>query len=627
MEATPCVGEADSKDQLRFITCGSVDDGKSTLIGRLLHDSKMIYEDQVQALARDSAKHGTTGGDVDFALLVDGLEAEREQGITIDVAYRFFTTPRRSFMVADTPGHEEYTRNMATGASNAQLAIILIDARKGVLTQSKRHSFICSLLGIRHVLLAVNKIDLVDYRKDVFDGIVHDYVAFASELGFTSINSVPISARYGDNIIQRSGNTDWYHGPPLLDYLETVEIESETTGLPFRFPIQWVNRPDLDFRGYAGTIASGSVAVGDKIVVAKSARSSRVKRIMTYDGDLAVAEAGDAVTITLEDEIDVSRGDVLASPTQPPEIADQFAAHLLWMDQEPMVPGRSYALRIGTQSIASASINRFKYKIDVNTCEPVAAATLDLNEIGFCEVSTVLPASFDPYRVNRRTGSFIMIDRYTNRTVGAGMIEFPLRRSTRTAWQPLSIDKQLRSTLKHQKPCIIWFTGLSGAGKSTIANIVDQKLFAMSYHTMLLDEDNLRHGLNRDLVLTKADRMEKFRRGSQVAKLMLEAGLIVICSFVSPYKTDRDMVRKLVGGREFVEVFVDTPIDECVRRDPKGLYSKAKSGSIKNLAGLDAPYEAPNRPDVHLKTLDEPAEQLANRVLDALAIQGIISMT
>ncbi|UVO33101.1 sulfate adenylyltransferase subunit CysN [Bradyrhizobium arachidis] len=627
MDAAPFVAEADSKDQLRFITCGSVDDGKSTLIGRLLHDSKMLYEDQLQALTRDSAKQGTTDGDIDFALLVDGLEAEREQGITIDVAYRFFTTPRRSFMVADTPGHEQYTRNMATGASNAQLAIILIDARKGVLVQARRHSFICSLLGIRHVLLAVNKIDLVDYRKDVFDGIVHDYLAFASELGFTSIIPVPISARYGDNIVKRSGNTDWYDGPPLLDYLESVEVESKTVGLPFRFPVQWVNRPNLDFRGYAGTIASGSVAVGDKIVVAHSARSSRVKRIVTYDGDLAAAEAGDAVTITLEDEIDVSRGDMLASPTQPPEIADRFAAHLIWMDEEPMVPGRSYAFRIGTQSIASGSINRFKYKIDVDTCEPVAAATLNFNEIGFCEVATVLPASFDPYRVNRRTGSFIMIDRYTNRTVGAGMIEFPLRRSASTAWQPLTIDKEQRSTLKHQKPCIIWFTGFSGAGKSTIANIVDQKLFARSYHTMLLDGDNLRHGLNRDLLFTKADRMENIRRASEVAKLMLEAGLIVICSFVSPYKTDRDMVRRLVGNREFVEVFVDTPIDECVRRDPKGLYSRVKSGEIKNFTGVDAPYEAPNTPEVHLKTLDEPPEQLANRVLDALATQGIISMT
>ena len=416
----------DSKDQLRFITCGSVDDGKSTLIGRLLHDSKMIYEDQLQALARDSVKHGTTGDDIDFALLVDGLEAEREQGITIDVAYRFFTTPRRSFMVADTPGHEQYTRNMATGASNAQLAVILIDARKGVLVQTKRHSFICSLLGIRHVVVAVNKIDLVDYRQEVFDRIVGDYVAFASTLGFTSIVPIPISARYGDNIINRSGNTDWYHGPCLLDYLESIDFQSETAGLPFRFPVQWVNRPNLDFRGYAGTVASGSIAVGDEIIVAASGRNSRVKQIVTYDGELARAEAGDAVTLTLVDEIDIGRGDILAKPTERPEVADQFAAHVIWMDQEAMVPGRSYAFRIGTQSIASGSITAIKYKIDVNTGAHLAARTLLLNEIGFCNVAVALPVAFDAYEANRRTGSFIVIDRYTNRTVGAGMIAFRL---------------------------------------------------------------------------------------------------------------------------------------------------------------------------------------------------------
>lgn len=624
-EAVRCLSEAASKDQLRFITCGSVDDGKSTLIGRLLHDSKMIYEDQLQALARDSAKHGTTGEAIDYALLVDGLEAEREQGITIDVAYRFFTTLHRSFMVADTPGHEQYTRNMATGASNAQLAIILIDARKGVLVQTRRHSFICSLLGIRHVLLAVNKIDLVDYRKDVYDGIVSDYVGFASALGFNSIVPIPISARYGDNVTYLSGNTDWYHGQSLLDYLETVDIQSETTDLPFRFPVQWVNRPNLDFRGYAGTIASGSIAVGDEIIVAASGRSARVKRIVTYDGDLALAEAGEAVTITLDNEIDVSRGDVLASPTQRPTVADQFAAHLIWMDEEPLVPGRSYAFRIGTQSIASGNVTRIKYKIDVNTGEPpLAANTLGLNEFGFCHVATALPVSFDPYHVNRRTGAFVVIDRYTNRTVGAGMIDFPLRRASNIASRPLTIGKQERATLKQQKPCIIWFTGLSGAGKSTIANIVDQKLFAMSHHTMLLDGDNLRHGLNGDLGFTEADRVENIRRAGEVAKLMLESGLIVICSFISPYKADRDMVRMIVGKREFVEVFVDTPIDECVRRDPKGLYSKATSGKITNFTGIDAPYEAPSAPEVHLKTLGRQPEHLADMVLNCLAARGII---
>ncbi len=615
---------SDSKDRLRFITCGSVDDGKSTLIGRLLHDGKMIYEDQLQALARDSVKHGTTGDDIDFALLVDGLEAEREQGITIDVAYRFFTTPRRSFMVADTPGHEQYTRNMATGASNAELAVILIDARKGVLVQSKRHSFICSLMGIRHVVVAVNKIDLVDYRQEVFDRIVGDYVAFASTLGFTSIVPIPISARYGDNIINRSGNTDWYHGPCLLDYLESLDFQSETAGLPFRFPVQWVNRPNLDFRGYAGTVASGSIAVGDEIIVAASGRNSRIKQIVTYDGELARAEAGDAVTLTLDDEIDIGRGDILAKPTERPEVADQFAAHVIWMDQEAMVPGRSYAFRIGTQSIASGSITAIKYKIDVNTGAHLAARTLILNEIGFCNVAVALPVAFDAYEVNRRTGSFIVIDRYTNRTVGAGMIAFPLRRATNIAWQPLSIGKKERAALKKQKPCIIWFTGLSGAGKSTIANIVDEKLFAMSHHTMLLDGDNVRHGLNRDLGFTEADRVENIRRAGEVAKLMVDSGLIVICSFISPYKAERDMVRNLVGEGEFVEVFVDTPIEECVRRDPKGLYSKAKSGKIKNFTGIDAPYEAPSAPEVHLKTLGQQPEQLADAVLNCLATRGII---
>ena len=625
-DATHALRAEHDKDQLRFITCGSVDDGKSTLIGRLLHDSKMIYEDQLQALARDSVKHGTTGDDIDFALLVDGLEAEREQGITIDVAYRFFNTPRRSFMVADTPGHEQYTRNMATGASNAQLAIILIDARKGVLVQTKRHSFICSLLGIRHVVVAVNKIDLVDYRKEVFDRIVGDYVAFASALGFTSIVPIPISARYGDNIINRSGNTDWYHGPCLMEYLEGIDIQSETAGLPFRFPVQWVNRPNLDFRGYAGTVASGHIAVGDEIIVAASGRNSRVKRIATYDGDLAVAETGDAVTITLTDEIDISRGDILAKPTERPEVADQFAAHLIWMDQEAMVPGRSYAFRVGTQSIASGSITHIKHKIDVNTREHLAATTLGLNEIGFCNIATALPISFDPYEVNRRTGSFIIIDRYTNRTVGAGMIAFPLRRATNIAWQPLSIGKAERAELKHQKPCILWFTGLSGAGKSTIANIVDQKLFAMSRHTMLLDGDNVRHGLNKDLGFTEADRVENIRRVGEVAKLMLDSGLIVICSFISPYRAERDMIRGFVGEGEFLEVFVDTPIAECERRDPKGLYSKAKAGKIKNFTGVDAPYEAPSAPEIHLQTVAQRPQQLADQVLRTLADRGIISL-
>ena len=615
---------AETKDQLRFITCGSVDDGKSTLIGRLLHDSKMIYEDQLSALAKDSAKHGTTGDDIDFALLVDGLEAEREQGITIDVAYRFFNTPRRSFMVADTPGHEQYTRNMATGASNAQAAIILIDARKGVLVQTRRHSFICSLLGIRHVVVAVNKIDLVNYSKDVFDRIVGDYAAFAAGLNFTSIVPIPMSARFGDNVINRSGNTEWHHGPCLLDYLEGLDIQSETAGLPFRFPVQWVNRPNLDFRGYAGTVASGHIQAGDEIVVAASGRTSRVKRLVTYDGDLEAAGPGDAVTITLEDEIDVGRGDILAKPAERPDVADQFAAHLIWMDQDALVPGRNYIFRIGTQSMASGSITAIKHRIDVNTREHLAATRLALNEIGFCNLSTTLPVAFDPYETNRKTGSFVVIDRYTNRTVGAGMIAFALRRATNIAWQPLSIGRKERAAQKHQKPCVVWFTGLSGAGKSTIANIVDQKLFAKSCHTMLLDGDNVRHGLNRDLGFTEADRVENIRRAGEVAKLMADSGLIVICAFISPYRAEREMVRNLVAKDEFIEVFVDTPIEECVRRDPKGLYSKAKSGKIKNFTGIDAPYEVPIDPEIHLRTVGQQPERLADQIIENLSVRGIV---
>ncbi|MCP3384650.1 sulfate adenylyltransferase subunit CysN [Bradyrhizobium sp. CCGUVB4N] len=607
-----------TKDQLRFITCGSVDDGKSTLIGRLLHDSKLIFEDQLAALARDSAKHGTTGDDIDFALLVDGLEAERQQGITIDVAYRFFTTQRRSFMVADTPGHEQYTRNMATGASTAQLAIILIDARKGVLVQTRRHSFICSLLGIKHVVVAVNKIDLVDYKKDVFDRIVGDYVAFATGLGFSSIVAVPMSARYGDNVIERSGNTEWYNGPCLLDYLESIDIANETTGLPFRFPVQWVNRPNLDFRGFTGTVASGSISPGDEIVVSASGHASRIKEIVTYDGELSKAEAGDAVTITLQDEIDIVRGDILAKPTERPEVADQFAAHLIWMDQDLLVPARNYVVRIVNQTITSASITAIKYRIDVNTREHLAATTLGLNEIAFCNFATALPVAFDPYEANRRTGAFIVIDRYTNRTVGAGMIAFPLRRASNIAWQPLSIGKAERSALKNQKPRIIWFTGLSGAGKSTIANILDQKLFATGNHTMLLDGDNLRHGLNRDLGFTEADRVENIRRVGEVAKLMVDSGLIVICSFISPYKAERDMVRGLVAEGDFIEVFVNTPIEECMRRDPKGLYSKAREGKIKNFTGIDAPYEAPERPEIRLETIGHRPDELADQIVELL---------
>ncbi|MCA1385619.1 MULTISPECIES: sulfate adenylyltransferase subunit CysN [unclassified Bradyrhizobium] len=614
---------ARTKDQLRFITCGSVDDGKSTLIGRLLHDSKMIYHDQLTALERDSIKHGSTGNDIDFALLVDGLEAEREQGITIDVAYRFFTTPRRSFMVADTPGHEQYTRNMATGASHAQLAIILIDARKGVMVQTRRHSFICSLLGIRHVVLAVNKIDLVAYNKECFDRIARDYLAFAAGLSFTSIVPIPISARYGDNVVDRSAHANWYHGPCLLEHLESIDIQSGTASQAFRFPVQWVNRPNPDFRGYAGSVASGRISTGDEIVVAASGRTTRVKRIVTHDGDLVAAEAGDAVTITLEDEIDISRGDILSRPDDRPKVADQLAAYVIWMDKEPLAPGRNYVLRIGSQTI-SGSITTIRHRIDVNTCEHLAAGTLSLNEIAFCDVVTATPAVFDPYDLNRKTGSFIVIDRYTNRTVGAGMIAFPLRRATNIARQALSVDRRERAALKNQKPCVIWFTGLSGAGKSTIANLVDQKLFAMSRHTMLLDGDNLRHGLNADLGFSETDRVANIRRVGEVAKLMADSGLIVICSFISPTRAERDRVRSLVGKDEFIEVFVDTPLEECARRDPKGLYSKVRSGKIKNFTGIDSCYEAPTTPEVHLRTMEQTLEHSAEAVVDVLMARSIL---
>jgi bifunctional enzyme CysN/CysC len=627
MDAVPS-GDAPNlsaeRDLFRFITCGSVDDGKSTLIGRLLHDSKLIFEDQLAALAKDSERHGTTGSDIDFALLVDGLEAEREQGITIDVAYRFFNTPNRSFIVADTPGHEQYTRNMATGGSNAQLAVILIDARKGVLVQTKRHSFICSLLGIRHVVVAVNKIDLVGFSKDIFDRIVGDYMAFAAQLGFTSTVPVPISARLGDNVTELSGNTPWYRGPALLEHLERVAVEDDIGDKPFRFPVQWVNRPNLDFRGYAGTVASGRIRRGDAIISAASGQATRLDRIVTFDGDAESAEAGEAVTLTLAGEIDIGRGDVLVSATAPPEVADQFAAHVIWMDHDPLMPGRSYLVRVGTKTVP-ASITSIKYKIDVNTREHVAANTLGLNDIAFCNVSVASPVVFDAYAENRKTGAFIIIDRYSNRTVGAGMIAFGLRRATNIHWQALLIGKTERAALKRQRPTIVWFTGLSGAGKSTIANLVEQQLCAAGHHTMLLDGDNLRHGLNRDLGFTEADRVENIRRVGEVAKLMVEGGLIVLCSFISPYRAERDTVRALVEDGEFVEVYVDTPLAECIERDPKGLYAKATAGLLKNFTGVDAPYEAPSSPEVHLQTHQLAPDKLADRVMAALRERGICS--
>jgi bifunctional enzyme CysN/CysC len=611
-----------ARDVLRFITCGSVDDGKSTLIGRLLHDSRLILEDQLATLAEDSDRHGSIADGIDFALLVDGLQAEREQGITIDVAYRFFTTPKRSFIVADTPGHEQYTRNMATGASNAELAIILVDARKGVLVQTRRHSLICSLLGIRHVVVAVNKMDLVDYRQETFERIAGDYTAFASQLGFTSIVPIPISARLGDNLT-RPGHMPWYRGPLLLDYLESVDVESDAADQPFRFPVQWVNRPNQDFRGYAGTVASGRISAGDAIVVAASGQNSRVEQLLTSEGAQPSAQAGDAITVTLMDEVDIARGDMLVSPASLPEVSDQFAAHVIWMSEQTLMPGRSYLARIGTRTTA-VTVTSIKYKIDVNTREHLATHTLGLNDIGVCNLATATPVAFDPYARNRKTGSFIIIDRFTNQTVGAGMIDFGLRRGTNLHWQPLLIAKAERAALKHQRAAIVWFTGLSGAGKSTIANIVEQRLHAMGHHTMLLDGDNIRHGLNRDLGFTEADRVENIRRSGEVAKVLTEAGLIVLCSFISPYRAERIGVRNLVGEGEFIEVFVDTPIEECMRRDTKGLYAKAKAGTIKNFTGFDSPYETPVNPEIHLLTLNERPEQMADRIVKALVERGII---
>ena len=612
-----------TKGLLRFITCGSVDDGKSTLIGRLLNDSQLIHEDQLAMLAKDSVRHGTTTDAIDFALLVDGLEAEREQGITIDVAYRFFATATRSFIVADTPGHEQYTRNMATGASNAELAVILVDARKGVLVQTRRHSLICSLLGIRHVVLAVNKMDLVGYQEETFERIAGEYAAFASELGFRSIFPIPISARFGDNITKPRG-TPWYRGPVLLDYLESIDVEGEAADRPFRFPVQWVNRPNSDFRGYAGTVASGTIATGDPVLVAASGQTTFVKELLTYDGAQASAQSGDAITITLTDEVDVARGDILVGDALRPEVSDQFAAHVIWMSDQALMPGRSYLARIGTKT-TPITVTEIKYKIDANTREHLAAPTLGLNDIGVCNLATDTPVAFDPYDQNRRTGSFIMIDRSTNQTVGAGMIDFGLRRGTNIRWQPLLVGKAERAVIKRQRAAIVWFTGLSGAGKSTIANIVEQRLHMMGRHTMMLDGDNVRHGLNRDLGFTEADRVENIRRSGEVAKLMTEAGLIVLCSFISPYRAERIAVRNQVGDGEFIEVFVDTPIEDCMKRDPKGLYAKAKAGLIKNFTGFDAPYEPPEAPEVHLRTLAEKPDQMAERVIRALAERKIIA--
>src|SRR5713101_4653777 len=612
------------KSLLRFLTCGSVDDGKSTLIGRLLHDSKLIYEDQLAAVTRDSKKEGTTGGAVDLALLLDGLKAEREQGITIDVAYRYFSTEKRKFIIADCPGHEQYTRNMATGASNADLAVLLVDARKGILTQTRRHSLICSLFGIRYIVLAVNKLDLVGFDRAVFERITEDYGGFAGTLGFTSLVMIPLSARYGDNLTERSARTPWYDGPSLLDYLERIDVTEAPGDRPLRFPVQWVNRPNADFRGFAGTVVAGSVAPGDPVLVMGSTRSSRIKEIVTFDGIVPRAASGDAVTLTFDDEIDVSRGDLLVDPKAPAEFADQFAAHLVWMKEETLVPGRSYWLRIGTRTV-SATVTALKHRINVDSGAHVAARTLDINEIGFCNLATSVPIAFDPYEKSRDTGGFILIDRLTQETAAAGVIAFALRRASNIHWHDTAISPGQRADLKGHRPAVLWLTGLSGAGKSTIANLLEQKLLAIGCHTMLLDGDNVRHGLNRDLGFTDTDRVENIRRIGEVARLMGDAGLIVICAFISPFRADRQMVREVAEPHPFVEVFVDTPITECIRRDPKGLYAKAGAGAIPNFTGINSAYEPPQNPYIRLDTIGHDPETLADQLVEELRHRAILA--
>ena len=612
------------KSLLRFITCGSVDDGKSTLIGRLLYESQLIYDDQLAALAHDSQRVGTRGGELDFALLVDGLAAEREQGITIDVAYRFFSTERRKFIVADTPGHEQYTRNMVTGASTADLAVILIDARKGVLTQTRRHSFLARLLGISRAVLAINKMDLVGYSRAAFEAILADYRAFAARIGLTDITAIPLSAVHGDNILAPGPNMPWYAGPTLMQHLESVEVDADRSGAAFRLPVQWVNRPNADFRGFAGQIVSGSVKTGDRIRVLPSGREGQVARIVTADGDLQAAVSGQSVTLTLDSEIDVSRGDVIAAHDSPPQVADQFEATVVWLHDEPMLQGRAYLMKAGTRTVA-ATIAPLKHKINVNTLEHMAAERLELNDIGVCELELDRAIPFEPYGENRALGGFILIDRLTNSTVGAGLINFALRRSQNVHWQALDVDKQARSRLKGQKACVLWLTGLSGAGKSTIANRIEKKLTAAGRHTYLLDGDNVRHGLNKDLGFTAQDRVENIRRVAEVSRLMVDAGLIVLVSFISPFRSERRMARELFAPGEFFEVFVDTPLAEAERRDVKGLYRKARRGELKNFTGIDSPYEAPENPELRIDTTTLSPEQAADRIvahLEALKVTG-----
>ena len=612
----------ETKSLLRFITCGSVDDGKSTLIGRLLYDSKMIFEDQLAALEADSKKMGTQGQNIDFALLVDGLAAEREQGITIDVAYRFFSTDKRKFIVADTPGHEQYTRNMITGASTADLAIILIDARRGVLTQTRRHSYLVSLIGIKQVILAINKMDLVNYSREVFDRILGDYTAFAAQLDIDKIVPIPISALAGDNITEPSGNTPWYHGPTLMGHLENVEVAAASRTAPFRMPVQWVNRPNLDFRGFSGLVASGTVHPGDLVKIMPSARQSRVARVL-IDGELPYATAGQSITVTLEDEVDCSRGDVICGAESPAEVSDQFETTLVWMSEQPMLPGRSYVMKIGTKTV-TGSVTTLKHKVNVNTLEQMAARQLELNEIGLCNISLDQPVAFDSYTENRDTGGFILIDRISHETMAAGLIHFALRRAQNIHWQAVDLSRAARAAQKGQRACVLWFTGLSGAGKSTIANLVEKRLFALGRHTALLDGDNVRHGLNRDLGFTDTDRVENIRRVGEVARLMADSGLIVLVSFISPFRSERQMARDLLPPGEFLEVFIDTPLVEAEKRDVKGLYKKARRGEIKHFTGISSPYEEPENPELRIDTTKLSAEQAAELIVAQLEDRGLL---